>query len=950
MKSVHPCFQKNNTNVKIFYLTPVPKYSYIPHLNFELILIEKEKIDDLAIRIIDCNTNILIYASSLRSNLNILLDALFTQIEKTNKMYNIVCIHKTIESKIVKTFKSIRVHNIIFSNEEMKFNYKPGYIIDFVKPIKQHIVELLYKNKILPNILNNIYREKNTFLFIHICDDIQGLYHYQIEEINSFFSKVYDDNANIYNHINYDFDVENKYITFSQQNCKYIKMFLKDMTPDILQSYIDKLMLNSSNYYKYIFILGSSIKNPNLKDFIQNVNQTSNMFIVNLTNKTQLNNTYRGNQILNWIKPKNIIYNDTWWYKYFEKINICTFDATKPLKIIHITKSEVHYYDKSLNYINIIYNKNDFSSSLHNQIRECNSNVLIYGSSIDVHNLANSLNGFLNTNKFTYKNVFIIHETLTPNIVYSHDSVYKAINFIVTTNEEIINNYEKFYYDNNFSYTYVYKLLNVSFDDLDIKNKWWYKYYNDYPINFGFNKLQNFSGKYWFNSTVNALILHPKILTVLINHFVKPYWEENREILLPKLEISKDEICPYDKFQFCMFFLIYNLFIKKSTNKKEKIEFKEAMSEKMATYLKSKNIFTTLNLQNVLIKLLNQIFKSSIYIELKTTSRSIDNDNIDLPELLIYNKGFLPGKNVEKELIYKKTSYILATCTIHLQYFDDSHVISCFFIDNEQFIYDSNNILIKCKWVDKDISGYLERLPRKVIYWNYITFIYVKKTIQTFPKQILPKMSFHNERDFSYNLIKSETKYIIINVFGLNCTFKYFNSHSVTVDSYNIPILHFCNTSTLKTVTNISKQYCNYININDKFIQYILNVAIYFMDKGFTVHLIGHSYGGSVVSRVAEIIDSRDVQKTISCTTMGSTYVPFKELQTINLEHYMYYNDIVLMMSCNRQINIKDKKLLEEKKITIIKNDKSRLENHRNYKETFITAIYKNYKKYKASI
>ena len=152
------------------------------------------------------------------------------------------------------------------------------------------------------------------------------------------------------------------------------------------------------------------------------------------------------------------------------------------------------------------------------------------------------------------------------------------------------------------------------------------------------------------------------------------------------------------------------------------------------------------------------------------------------------------------------------------------------------------------------------------------------------------------------NKPKTRTKSVIIQVIGLGCsTIKKDEIAQYELEKgkyFGMKCQVFCNKSLGKTLVDIAKTYCHIVpSKKDKFVLSIVDVVKTYVNEGVKVHLFGYSYGGSVVSRVAEILDASPL-KNVHMYTCGSIYVPKPELtRNVDLTHYMFVNDVAL--KCN---------------------------------------------------
>ena len=105
-------------------------------------------------------------------------------------------------------------------------------------------------------------------------------------------------------------------------------------------------------------------------------------------------------------------------------------------------------------------------------------------------------------------------------------------------------------------------------------------------------------------------------------------------------------------------------------------------------------------------------------------------------------------------------------------------------------------------------------------------------------------------------------------------------------------------------VKNILKTYCGLTpSKKDKFVLEVFQRLKDEIERGTKkIYLVGHSYGGSVVSRIAELINEEPVIglfDNVHICTMGSIYVPKpdKVARVKNLYHLMLPDDVA--MKCN---------------------------------------------------
>jgi hypothetical protein len=148
----------------------------------------------------------------------------------------------------------------------------------------------------------------------------------------------------------------------------------------------------------------------------------------------------------------------------------------------------------------------------------------------------------------------------------------------------------------------------------------------------------------------------------------------------------------------------------------------------------------------------------------------------------------------------------------------------------------------------------------------------------------------------------SPQKSVLFVIVGLGCSVR---SENVRIEYakkyseyYGIPTHYMCNTTERKSVKNIAKAACGIRpSLKSTFVVRVLTMMKQYMDFGYKVYASGHSYGGSVVSRIALALsaDPSFDPNMFSAITFGSIYVP--ETKGVDIKHYMFNNDVALR--CN---------------------------------------------------
>lgn len=139
----------------------------------------------------------------------------------------------------------------------------------------------------------------------------------------------------------------------------------------------------------------------------------------------------------------------------------------------------------------------------------------------------------------------------------------------------------------------------------------------------------------------------------------------------------------------------------------------------------------------------------------------------------------------------------------------------------------------------------------------------------------------------------------IVMVMGMGCKEEHVVSWTNYIKSYNKTPYVFCNMSTRHILTNIARTVC-YLkpNIKGDFVQSVYTKVSELLDQNENVILIGHSYGGSIVTLVSELI--KDHPRSLShlqIATFGSIHTS-STTHGLNMKQYLLYNDVSL--KCNK--------------------------------------------------
>ena len=153
--------------------------------------------------------------------------------------------------------------------------------------------------------------------------------------------------------------------------------------------------------------------------------------------------------------------------------------------------------------------------------------------------------------------------------------------------------------------------------------------------------------------------------------------------------------------------------------------------------------------------------------------------------------------------------------------------------------------------------------------------------------------------------------YCAIIVLGLGC---HVNSEKGFVardqresESTLVDVTHMCNFSLINTLRTIANVYtCSVLpKTNSTYVQLVKSTVMSKLEnkqyKG--VYLIGHSYGGAVVCKVAELLNNEAISNfyldRLRVATMGSIHISRSALTSnVNIIHYMHTHDVSI--KCNK--------------------------------------------------
>lgn len=149
----------------------------------------------------------------------------------------------------------------------------------------------------------------------------------------------------------------------------------------------------------------------------------------------------------------------------------------------------------------------------------------------------------------------------------------------------------------------------------------------------------------------------------------------------------------------------------------------------------------------------------------------------------------------------------------------------------------------------------------------------------------------------------TQKKPILMFVVGLGCTFDAAGMQNMKEQiekKYRVQTRIYCNQSLNNTMTQIGKNFLGRVpRMKDSFPQYIYAEIKRYLHQNYKVFVWGHSYGGSIVSRIAEFLSEHGLSTpALQLFTFGSIYVPLpSQTSGVNIKHYMFYRDVALKVN-----------------------------------------------------
>ena len=218
------------------------------------------------------------------------------------------------------------------------------------------------------------------------------------------------------------------------------------------------------------------------------------------------------------------------------------------------------------------------------------------------------------------------------------------------------------------------------------------------------------------------------------------------------------------------------------------------------------------------------------------------------------------------------------------------------------------NTILQRKLLSKNIFLDLEKIINDITSQNSKTFKIGAKTYSMNElRKLHTTVSTLNKKHITYDLfflLKNKHLIHVLNDIYL-LHFTYFNKYKNNIDTIHT----LCDSTTTNQIKNIGTYFCNLdrysnkqsmkIEDNTYFKDSLNTVLKYIKDSDYNnVIVIGHSYGGSMVSKIAKYINNsyniknKDEISKLQMATIGSVYIPpYFKTSNIKLHHYVYRND-----------------------------------------------------------
>jgi len=189
------------------------------------------------------------------------------------------------------------------------------------------------------------------------------------------------------------------------------------------------------------------------------------------------------------------------------------------------------------------------------------------------------------------------------------------------------------------------------------------------------------------------------------------------------------------------------------------------------------------------------------------------------------------------------------------------------------------------------------------------------------------------------------SSYVFFYLLGLGCNFKIDKVTDEMKDLYSDisgikDVRIKCNSKFMDTLSHIVKTCIRPRADDDPFINEISDEIKQLLQKGKTVIVFGHSYGGAVAGHIAEQLNNISTKKSLHVRTFGSIYLPITDdVVNVDIINYIFENDVSMRCNTSRSLYMNDELVLLPDDMFDL--DEWKLHNKYHY---FTTELAKNMK------
>jgi len=372
------------------------------------------------------------------------------------------------------------------------------------------------------------------------------------------------------------------------------------------------------------------------------------------------------------------------------------------------------------------------------------------------------LNSFFGQLDVDAPNLSIVHHPQQQTgevVLFPGGNVKRCVN-VLKYNDESFKRHYNYHYQTNDNQDYYVRYVddNIKLYN-DIARNWWFEYVFDQEPYCADGKLVQTYGTCWFHATLNTLFMTEKIQNILVYN-----WEQmtlqDKQIICGKHFDADQQICD-DIPSYCpsdyggmrkeLYKIFYNVFIKKRKLKtSDPLIIENASIQALGKPLrkdlnKREKIYNMgARPSNTLITILQELFEDEQYLEfedmigikfdVKLTRQQL------LPEFIILyakissaNRYRKPLKRIQLRKDNKTFNYVLRAAALAYLYKrkKGGHAVAGLFCDDEYYVFDSNNILLRMDWTRPNHSEYIKILNKEhddeLFYSQAEYAIYVKE-------------------------------------------------------------------------------------------------------------------------------------------------------------------------------------------------------------------------------